>query len=234
MKSPAATLFALVVASAACDPNEDPSSPLVRVTMEMPDGQQSTEEGLYEEMVLPTVDGFRGYVVDGSPTKDPAAMLLGTEVSLAGPTDEPFVLVADGDRTLLVQGTEPPVTMSWSESFHDLEVGTEGSSIGVEIEGIEDPAARAQFAAATGALLLGADAVLTDQKTDFGITVGVIALAGIASIVACNLEGTRTCGEQSAVACGAGNVSRIRTICGMGFDFQGNLQLGMQCCFECQ
>jgi len=222
--------------------SDDQAAARFQIVVTAPDGMQRIEQGTFEELVGPSLGMLPEMFLDGNPQSDAAGVLQAGQAELELQSGETLLLEREG-RTLqrlapdsdMVSGSATKV--EWSETLDTLWVYTAAGVGTITLEGLEDAKLRTRYLGFSAVMLLGGHVgVLQDgEEVHLGPAVLIpLAALGILGWLACVIGGTAACSDAANNNCGTGNVDAVATICGYGFDVNGQMQLGYNCSYRCK
>lgn len=227
----------LAIAMSACA-NEGSAPPALTATIVGSDGTTSVESGTWDEVFWEGYAELPPFMVDGREVTDPAEVLDAERVELAMADGSTLVLGrVDGSLTML-EGPEESVGRELFVTFDDNSMiinGPDGAAE-VHLEAANAARVRSYLGRCVIELLggyTGLDGVETGRDL---IVLGIVGIVAVSvSYITCVTAGTALCTSAANSACRRfGGVRRAKMICGAGFDYEGRLQLGSHCAYECR
>lgn len=243
-----AALAALMPLSLGCQGGPELTDGEVQLTVTTPDGTVTEEVLPFDDVVGPALAGLPSFQVDGKETTDPRQILSGERAELVLLDGQTLVIERQGDTLTRVAPAFPedhefPGAVHLLPDRYGLEVEGPGGSSWVELAGIDDESLREQVMAYTAIRMLGAQMGLRGERETAQIDPGTVTIAlaaiftfgAVISYTTCVFAGTSQCGKYANAHCpGGANDVEFTTICGAGFDLQGNFQLGYHCSYRCR
>ena len=232
-----APFVAVLVALTGCA-SEGGAPPAVTATITGSDGSTEVQSGTWDEVFWEGYTELPSFVVDGHEATDPAEVLDAERVELAMADGTTLVLGrVDGELTML-EGPADNVGRELFVTFGEGSMIIRGPDGMAEVHLEAANAERVRSYLGRCAIeLLGGHAGLdgVEGGRDL-VTLGIIGVVVVGiSYVACLTGGQAICLGMADRSCNRhGGTRRARMICGAGFDFEGQLQLGSHCAFECR
>lgn len=235
------TVAAISAFGCAADTSEpaEPAGPApLTATIVGSDGSTTTSTGSWDEVFWAGYTEMPTFVVDGHEVEDPAHVLSGERIELAMADGSTLVLGrVDGALTML-EGPEENVGRDLRVTFGESSMIIEGPDGVAEVHLAAENAERVRSYLGRCAIeLLGGYAGLdgVEQGRDL-VTLGIVGIVAVSlAYGTCITAGQAICLSEAERACRRFNgVRRAKMICGAGFDFEGRIQLGSHCAYECR
>ncbi len=220
--------------SSGCATEPVASEP-VTLTVIDGNGNSTTDRSVTAEGILAAADSFPEFTVDGVASRDPADLLHGSEIRIPTKNGKVLALHHEGNKLTRDYDGSIVTSVSWNGTYDEMVVNSLKGSITIKTTGL-DPEQSERFVGLGAALSLDPDHQIVQPSQAAGAVVVIIAVAGLALLgyLGCITLGSEMCRRAAETSCGAGNVSKYKTICGAGTDFNGATHYGYDCIVECK